>query len=530
MGRRAHLRDPGRRIPAPPVRHRRPRLATRGDQCSRSTWPSPRTVAGIGRTGIDKRPATARSASTSPAPGGSGVGRRPDRSSRTCTAAATRPSTPTRGRTSTRWSAELGRPLSNGTFGENLTTSGLDVTGALIGERWRIGAVELEVSAPRIPCTRSPAGWTSRSGSSGSPSAGAARRVPAGGRPGAVEAGDADRGGAPAGHGVTIGVTFRALTTRARPAAAAGRRRGARRRHPREGGTPLPAGGVRDRRLAIDLGTSHTVAVVERAGQPPRPLLFDGSPLLPSGVFAAAGGALHTGRDAERLAQMRAAPVRAAPEAAHRRGHGAARRRRVPGRRAARGRAAPGGWQEAGPSAGSTVVLTCPADWGRLRRVGARRGAPGGPASPTRCSSTSRSPPPRTAPGCSGGHVPAGQSLLVFDFGGGTLDLALVRLRPGRHPGHRRRRPGEPRRPRRRQRARRPPRPDRRRRTTRGLWQRLQRPSDPAELRDRRMFWDEVRAAKEMLSRTTRAPVPVPGGGDAVAPDPRGTRPRSRVR
>jgi hypothetical protein len=38
------------------------------------------------------------------------------------------------------WEAELGRPLPNGFFGENLTTAGIDVNGALIGERWRIGA------------------------------------------------------------------------------------------------------------------------------------------------------------------------------------------------------------------------------------------------------------------------------------------------------------------------------------------------------------------------------------------------------
>ena len=37
------------------------------------------------------------------------------------------------------WQAELGRSLANGVFGENLTTLGLDVNGALIGERWRIG-------------------------------------------------------------------------------------------------------------------------------------------------------------------------------------------------------------------------------------------------------------------------------------------------------------------------------------------------------------------------------------------------------
>jgi MOSC domain-containing protein YiiM len=52
------------------------------------------------------------------------------------------------------WEAQLGRPLSNGMFGENLTTSGVHVTDALIGERWRIGGDGplLEVSAPRTPC------------------------------------------------------------------------------------------------------------------------------------------------------------------------------------------------------------------------------------------------------------------------------------------------------------------------------------------------------------------------------------------
>lgn len=51
------------------------------------------------------------------------------------------------------WAAELGRVLPNGVFGENLTTSGLPVTSALIGERWRIGErLVLEVSVPRVPC------------------------------------------------------------------------------------------------------------------------------------------------------------------------------------------------------------------------------------------------------------------------------------------------------------------------------------------------------------------------------------------
>src|SRR6187402_2177272 len=49
------------------------------------------------------------------------------------------------------WGAELGRELPDGMFGENLTTVGLDVDGAVMGERWRVGSAVLEVTGPRIP-------------------------------------------------------------------------------------------------------------------------------------------------------------------------------------------------------------------------------------------------------------------------------------------------------------------------------------------------------------------------------------------
>ena len=52
------------------------------------------------------------------------------------------------------WEAELGRELGPGAFGENLTTEGVDVSGAVIGARWRIGDVELEVAQPRLPCAK----------------------------------------------------------------------------------------------------------------------------------------------------------------------------------------------------------------------------------------------------------------------------------------------------------------------------------------------------------------------------------------
>ncbi|MET9275897.1 MOSC domain-containing protein [Kribbella sp. NPDC003557] len=51
------------------------------------------------------------------------------------------------------WSAELGRDIPTGLFGENLRTEGVDISGALLGEVWRIGdEVEVMVRAPRIPC------------------------------------------------------------------------------------------------------------------------------------------------------------------------------------------------------------------------------------------------------------------------------------------------------------------------------------------------------------------------------------------
>ncbi|WP_344961474.1 MOSC domain-containing protein [Streptomyces thioluteus] len=51
------------------------------------------------------------------------------------------------------WERALGRTLPDGSFGENLTTAGVDVSGARIGERWRVGErLLLEVTSPRIPC------------------------------------------------------------------------------------------------------------------------------------------------------------------------------------------------------------------------------------------------------------------------------------------------------------------------------------------------------------------------------------------
>ncbi len=50
------------------------------------------------------------------------------------------------------WEAELGIEIPAGMFGENLTTTDIDVTNAVIGQTWRISTTLLQVTGPRIPC------------------------------------------------------------------------------------------------------------------------------------------------------------------------------------------------------------------------------------------------------------------------------------------------------------------------------------------------------------------------------------------
>ncbi|MGF1431378.1 MOSC domain-containing protein [Kitasatospora sp. LaBMicrA B282] len=112
-----------------------------------------------------------------------------------------------------RWSAELGHELAPGVFGENLTTAGLDVNGALIGEQWLIGdRLLLEVSVPRIPC-RTFAGWLGEQGwvkrFTDRALPGAYLRVR---RAGAVGPGDPVRVVHRPGHGLDVATAFRALT------------------------------------------------------------------------------------------------------------------------------------------------------------------------------------------------------------------------------------------------------------------------------------------------------------------------------
>lgn len=115
-----------------------------------------------------------------------------------------------------RWEQALGRSLSDGQFGENLTTSGLDVNDARIGEQWRIGSVLIEVCSVRIPCRVFAAflrerGWVRRFTEDARP--GPYLRVL---ETGDVAAGDTVEVVHRPDHDVTVSVVFRALTSEER--------------------------------------------------------------------------------------------------------------------------------------------------------------------------------------------------------------------------------------------------------------------------------------------------------------------------
>ena len=112
-----------------------------------------------------------------------------------------------------RWAGILDRPLSSGSFGENLTTVGLDLQQVRLGERWRIGSVLLEVAGVRTPCQNfqgflDEPHWVRRFTEHGVP--GAYLRVV---EEGELAAGDAIEVVERRDHDLTVAFAFRALTT-----------------------------------------------------------------------------------------------------------------------------------------------------------------------------------------------------------------------------------------------------------------------------------------------------------------------------
>ena len=267
--------------------------------------------------------------------------------------------------------------------------------------------------------------------------------------------------------------------------------------------------------IAVDLGTSNTVAILRWPDGRTRPLLFDGAPIMPSGVYLDPSGRLFVGRDAQRMAGLD--PSRFEPN---------------PKQRIDEERVLLGGYEVpvvdlfaailGAVARGAveavafvpTAVVTYPAARGRPRRerlvaAAVRAGWPPVHLVPEPVAAARYFVEVLRRP------VPIGGCLAVFDFGGGTLDVAVLRnaeagfmvLGTGGVPDlggldidaalvdHLSGvlAPGVP-----------------------GTWRAIMKPGTASELRQRRMFWADVCGAKEMLSRTTVAPVAVPGVDQAV--------------
>ncbi|MBM7776387.1 actin-like ATPase involved in cell morphogenesis [Actinokineospora baliensis] len=263
--------------------------------------------------------------------------------------------------------------------------------------------------------------------------------------------------------------------------------------------------------LSVDLGTSNTVAVLSAHGRPPRVIEVDGAATMPSAVYASEDGGLVVGRDAERRARLD--PARFEPNPKRRVDEGtlllgdvvvpvvdalAAVLRHVIDEVS----------RQLGGARPDEVRLTHPAQWGPVRRnvlLSAARQAGMG-------TNLVMVPEPVAAAAhfTSLGHpLPPGQALAVYDLGAGTFDVAVVAATQqgfavlaengladlggvdvdqfllehvGRQVSHR-----DP-----------------------VGWQRLLRPESTTDRRARRALQEDIKAAKEALSRHPQTEVPMP--------------------
>jgi len=172
-------------------------------------------AAKAGTTGIDKRPVSGPVAVRAPGPKGTGgSGLAGDHISDTAHHGGDDQAVYAYAREDLdAWGLELGRELPGGTFGENLTTAGVDVNGAVIGELWEVGTALLQVTSPRVPCVTFAVWlgqdrWVPRFTQARTP--GAYLRVL---RDGEVTAGDGVRVVERPAHGVDVRTVFAATTT-----------------------------------------------------------------------------------------------------------------------------------------------------------------------------------------------------------------------------------------------------------------------------------------------------------------------------
>ena len=179
--------------------------------------------------------------------------------------------------------------------------------------------------------------------------------------------------------------------------------------------------------LGIDFGTSHTVAVLRWPDGRAKPLLFDGSPMLPSAVYAELDGGLVVGRDAVRSARLDPSRFEPNPKRHIDDGVVLLGDREVPIIEVI-GAVLGYVLDEARRTAGdlpATTTLTCPASWGTPRRqllvaASARAGLdqPRVVEEPVAAATYFLQ--------MLGHRMPVGTVVLIYDLGGGTFDVSLV--------------------------------------------------------------------------------------------------------
>ena len=264
--------------------------------------------------------------------------------------------------------------------------------------------------------------------------------------------------------------------------------------------------------LSVDLGTSNTVAVLSAHGRPPRVVEVDGASAMPSAVFCEEDGTLVVGRDAERRARLD--PSRFEPNPKRRVDDGALKLGEsvVPvadALAAVLGRVLEETARQLNGAQLDEVRLTHPAQWGPTRRAVL--------ISAARLAGVTAEVVLVPEPVAAAAHYAlaiernftTGQALAVYDLGAGTFDVAIVGVTQkgfevladdglpdlggldvdqallehiGRQVSH-----SDP-----------------------GHWQRLMRPESTADRRTRRTLLDDVRSAKESLSRHPHTEVPMP--------------------
>lgn len=262
--------------------------------------------------------------------------------------------------------------------------------------------------------------------------------------------------------------------------------------------------------LGVDFGTSHTVSVARTPDGRDRVLLYDGTPLLPSAVYAPPDGPPIVGRDAVLAARIDAARFEPHPKRRVDDGTVLLGDRQFPVTEliAAVYRRVGEEWRRVVGAVAPELILTHPASWG-----GPRRGVLVAAAEAAGFDRIRLVPEPVAAAGyfvrVLGRQLPTGCVLVVHDIGGGTVDITAVRrdragftvvALDGRddlggvdldaaifahlaeiHDGD-----------------------------AESAWRRLAAPTDLADRQARRLLWDDIRAAKERLSRTTTAEIVVP--------------------